>query len=74
MGAIARKSSLKSKRTVSDQPQQTATQPEIRTRAYQIYLERKEAPGDAMSDWLRAEHELHSGAEQTDAATGRRQR
>jgi hypothetical protein len=37
---------------------QRATEEEIRARAYEIYLERRDAPGDAMSDWLQAEAEL----------------
>src|SRR5262245_35277562 len=31
---------------------------QIRIRAYQFYLERGGAPGDPVSDWLRAEREL----------------
>ena len=31
---------------------------EIRNRAYEIYLQRGEQPGDELSDWLRAEGEL----------------
>ena len=34
------------------------THEQIAERAYQIYLERGDAPGDEMSDWVRAEHEL----------------
>ena len=30
----------------------------IRTRAYEIYLARRDSPGDAVSDWFQAEHEL----------------
>ena len=30
----------------------------IRTRAYEIYLARKDGPGDAVSDWFQAVHEL----------------
>jgi hypothetical protein len=47
---------------------QTATKPrtalthpsteEIALRAYQIYLERGGAPGNALDDWTRAEREL----------------
>ena len=29
----------------------------IRRRAYELYLERGERPGDALEDWLRAERE-----------------
>jgi hypothetical protein len=31
---------------------------EIRSRAYEIYLERDGLPGDELDDWLRAEAEL----------------
>jgi hypothetical protein len=34
------------------------TQEEIALRAYEIYLERGGAPGDALEDWTRAEREL----------------
>jgi hypothetical protein len=31
---------------------------EIAEKAFQIYLERRGAPGDPMQDWIRAEQEL----------------
>jgi hypothetical protein len=34
------------------------TTEEISLRAYQIYLERRGAPGNALDDWTRAEREL----------------
>lgn len=34
------------------------THEEIALRAYEIYLERGGAPGDALQDWMRAEREL----------------
>lgn len=34
------------------------TEDEIRARAYQIFLARNGAPGDAHSDWVQAEREL----------------
>lgn len=34
------------------------TEDQIRLRAYQIYLARNGAPGDAMADWIQAEREL----------------
>jgi hypothetical protein len=37
---------------------QRATEEEVRVRAYEIYMERGDAPGDAMRDWLQAETEL----------------
>ena len=33
----------------------------IRLRAYELYLARGGAPGDAMEDWLRAEREYFGG-------------
>ena len=36
----------------------TPTHEEIALRAYEIYLERGGAPGDALEDWTRAEREL----------------
>jgi Protein of unknown function (DUF2934) len=42
-------------------PRATAVRPtreEIALRAYQIYLERSGAPGNALEDWTRAEREL----------------
>lgn len=51
------KSSLpatKKPRTAKTSP----THEEIALRAYEIYLERGGAPGDALEDWIRAEHEL----------------
>jgi hypothetical protein len=33
---------------------------EIRNRAYEIYLQRGEQPGDEVDDWLQAERELAS--------------
>jgi hypothetical protein len=35
---------------------------EIRRRAYEVYLERGDLPGDELDDWLRAERELHKVA------------
>jgi hypothetical protein len=37
---------------------QRPTEEQIRMRAYEIYLERGDEPGDAVSDWLQAEAEL----------------
>jgi len=44
----------KKTRAAKDAP----THEEIALRAYQIYLERGGAPGDALQDWTRAEREL----------------
>src|SRR5260370_42291489 len=40
----------------------TPSDEEIRRRAYEIYLERGDLPGDELDDWLRAERELHKVA------------
>lgn len=34
------------------------TTEEIQLRAYEIFLERRAAPGDELADWLQAEREL----------------
>ena len=36
----------------------TITEEDVRRRAYQIYLERGQYPGDEADDWLRAKREL----------------
>jgi len=44
-------------------PRTTKTAPtleQIQARAYEIYLERRGAPGSQIEDWLRAERELVS--------------
>jgi hypothetical protein len=41
---------------------QVPSQEEIRRRAYEIYLERGDRPGDELDDWLRAERELQKVA------------
>jgi hypothetical protein len=38
-----------------------ATEEAIRTRAYEIYLERGDEAGSDLQDWLRAEAELQRG-------------
>jgi hypothetical protein len=40
----------------------TPSHEEIRRRAYEVYLERGDLPGDELDDWLRAERELHKVA------------
>jgi hypothetical protein len=45
---------MKKPRTNGSRP----TTEEIALRAYQIYLERGDAPGNALEDWTRAEREL----------------
>ena len=47
-------STAKKTRTAKNPP----TREEIALRAYEIYLERAGAPGDALQDWTRAEREL----------------
>jgi len=56
-------------RTSSTQPHaantfanQTPSREEIRLRAYEIYLDRGEVPGNELDDWLQAEGELESAA------------
>jgi hypothetical protein len=39
----------------------SASDEEIRRRAYEIYLERDEQPGGELDDWLQAERELEHG-------------
>lgn len=62
----------KAKEIVSTEPTQPETaieesglshstrEQEIRDRAYEIYLERGQQPGDELEDWLQAEHEINS--------------
>lgn len=51
------KSSLST--TKKSRPTKSApTHEEIALRAYEIYLERGGAPGDALEDWMRAERDL----------------
>lgn len=49
-------SKKKSKKEVSITPEQLVE--EIRERAKQIFMERGDTPGDALSDWLQAEKEI----------------
>ena len=42
----------------SDLLRQSTREQEIRTRAYQIYLERGTEPGDEAQDWFQAEREF----------------
>ena len=46
------------RRTVETSARSTPSNEEIRRRAYEIYLERGDLPGDEIDDWLRAEREL----------------
>ena len=48
----------------TDEPSErsTSSDEEIRHRAYEIYLERGDLPGDEIDDWLRAERELQKVA------------
>ena len=53
--------------SVQRQPDETSarytpSEEEIRRRAYEIYLERGDLPGDEIDDWLRAERELQKVA------------
>jgi Protein of unknown function (DUF2934) len=52
---------LKNSTPATRKPRSTKSAPtheEITLRAYEIYLERAGAPGDALEDWMRAEREL----------------
>jgi hypothetical protein len=44
---------------------QPPTQEEIALRAYHIYLERRDAPGNPLEDWIRAERELAGASKKT---------
>lgn len=49
------------KKGTTKSPPSTAFEPteeEIRDRAYEIYLQRKGEPGNALDDWLQAEADL----------------
>ena len=59
--SVPRKTSVK--RQAEETPARpTPSQEEIRGRAYEIYLERGDLPGDEIDDWLRAERELQKVA------------
>jgi len=47
--------------TVEASVRNAARDEEIRSRAYEIYLERGEQPGRDLDDWLQAERELKGG-------------
>ena len=51
------------KRTSSAVLRREIPEERIRARAYEIYLARKDSPGDAVSDWFQAEHELNNNAD-----------
>lgn len=44
------------------------TEDEIRRRAHEIYLRRNGKPGNAVLDWLEAEHELRASKQLTASA------
>jgi DUF2934 family protein len=52
-------------RTAKSRP----TPEQIQFRAYEIYLERRGAPGNALQDWVQAEHELLQKPRKTTRAT-----
>ena len=54
---IQQPTSLAGPRTVEPKPS-TNTEDDVRRRAYELYLERGNNPGDEVSDWLQAEREL----------------
>ena len=41
----------------------------IRNRAYELYLERRNRPGSAVDDWLRAEKQIEAEEEAIDEAS-----
>jgi hypothetical protein len=45
------------------------TPEQIQLRAYEIYLERRGAPGNALQDWVQAERELLQKPRKTTRAT-----
>jgi hypothetical protein len=49
-------------KTVERAPILPCTETQVRERAYYIYLERREASGDAIADWLQAKRELTQSA------------
>ncbi len=56
MPKVARVSSSTQRKSRSAKVRPTSDQ--IQLRAYEIYLERHGAPGDALEDWVQAEREL----------------
>jgi hypothetical protein len=48
------------------------TEEEIRSRAYEIYLERCDLPGTELDDWLQAEREAESAVRFLEAVPGER--
>jgi hypothetical protein len=60
MTARAAKSTVRkvAKRGLTSPARPRVPEEEIRTRAYEIFLARRGGPGDAISDWFQAEHEL----------------
>lgn len=57
--------------TKKSQPERSEpTHEEIALRAYEIYLERAGAPGDALEDWTRAERELREKSSKSRGKAG----
>lgn len=50
----------RSRKTDDIQSPTVPTPDQIRARAYQIYVERGQTPGDPGADWLQAEQELRA--------------
>ena len=48
-------------KAISAEAGNPVSEEEIRCRAYEIYLERREQPGCDLDDWLQAERELQRG-------------
>jgi Protein of unknown function (DUF2934) len=57
-----RRETLDSMEGKSKDSKSAVTEKDIRTRAYEIYIERGGSDGRALSDWLQAEGELKKSA------------
>jgi hypothetical protein len=51
-----------SRQTSQHEPNAADAEEQIRVRAYQLSVDRKGQPGDAMQDWLTAEREYYGSA------------
>ena len=54
-----------STKSISPSAKKLSPQEKIAQRAYEIYLERKGAPGNPLEDWVRAEREILAKARKT---------
>jgi hypothetical protein len=58
--AITDRTKLKKAARQKEELLDSTREQEIRNRAYEIFLQRGEQPGDEVDDWLQAERELAS--------------